>query len=105
MQARQFLLLAFFAYILLDLGSPFVPGAFTFDPADSPDAASAIRARSTVAPRIAPPPFAVAAARPAIEMPSRTTERRAPFASVGWQAHIGYEPPRAADPRPAAEDD
>jgi hypothetical protein len=45
MRLRQTLVVALVAYVALDLCSPFVPGAFSFDPAASVEVAHAIRGR------------------------------------------------------------
>ena len=100
MRARRCLLLVFLAYILLDLGSPFVPGAFTFDPADSVDAVSAARARLAALPRIAPAWFTAMPMPPLPTPVVHTFDGPAP-------AHPTWRPPTiaTADPRPSLDDD
>ena len=111
MRARRCLLLAFFAYILLDLGCPFVPGAFTFDPAQSVDAVSASRLRpsarelaSALPPRVVAAPFAitmpfVGAAEGSLEAAARVP------APARWRPHATRERVGAADPSPSTDDD
>ena len=104
MRARRCLLLAFFAYILLDLGCPFVPGAFTFDPAESVDAAGAYRARPGGLPRAVAAPV-TPAVLPLVARPERSLAGATPvFASVRWEPHATRDRVGASDPAPSADD-
>ncbi len=105
MRLRRLFLLAFFAYVMLDLGCPLVPGAFSFDPADSVDAVSAYRIRPPAGPRDAVVPSAVALAPLPAPAAGQAPEALAVLALVGWRPHAGRDHSLAADPRPSAEDD
>jgi hypothetical protein len=105
MPARRFLLVAFFAYVLLDLGCPSVPGAFSFDPAASVDAVSAYRARPAALPRVAPTPFATTSLRLLAETAGYASGSPSAPSAVGWRPHAVRDHAAAADPRPSVEDD
>ena len=83
---RRCLLLAFFAYVALDLGCPLMPGAFSFDPAGSVEAVSAYRVPSFSAPRIAAQPFVMTAAR-TIPRPTNAPVCASAPAPLRWRAH------------------
>ena len=105
MRVRRFLLLAFLAYVMLDLGCPLVQGAFSFDPADSVDAVSAYRIRPSAAARVAPVPSAAAFAQPRVPSAALAPETPAVLSLVSWRPHADRDQPLSADPRPTAEDD
>jgi hypothetical protein len=105
MWARRCLLLAFFAYVVLDLSCPFVPGAFTFDPADSVDAVSAYRARPASLPRVASVP-STTVALPFVPGTERAVVGAVSALSpVGWRPHAVRERAGTADHVTAADDD
>ena len=103
--ARRLLLLAVFAYVVLDLGCPMVPGAFSFDPADSVDAVSAYRARPALVPRV----VAVPSSRTVVLLPAESATHvahaRVVVSPAGWRPHAGRDRAVAADPRPSLDDD
>jgi hypothetical protein len=103
MRLRRLFLLAFLAYVVLDLCCPLVPGAFSFDPAGSVDAVSAYRGRPPALLRtaLAAPPIAVAPL-PAL---AQTAEPADVPRVAGWCPHAARSETLAADPRPSAEDD
>jgi hypothetical protein len=105
MGVRRLLLLAFFAYVLMDLGCPFVPGAFSFDVADSVEAVSAYRVRAPAVPRVASIPGPVPLTRPLADDPLPATDARPVRSPIAWKPHAGFDYPPAADPRPSLEDD
>jgi hypothetical protein len=105
MPARRFLLVAVFAYVLLDLGCPSVPGAFSFDPADSVDAVSAYRARPPALPRVASVPFATTSVRVFEETAMHAAGSPSAPSPVGWRPHAIRDHAAAPDPRPSVEDD
>ena len=105
MRLRRLLLLAFFAYVALDLGCPMVPGAFSFDPADSVDAVSAYRARSPVFPRV----FALASSIENVGVPLDTAGdgadvRPAGLSPVGWRPHAVRDQATPPGPHTSADD-
>ena len=107
MQVRRLVLLAFFAYVALDLGCPLVPGAFSFDPAESVDAVSAYRARPPALPRVAAATSAMStmmAVRPFVGPVAHTPNVLVVLSFVGWRPHAGRDH-ALADPRPRIEDD
>ena len=105
MRLRRLLLLAFVAYVVLDLGCPLVPGAFSFDPEESVDAVSAYRSRPPAVPRVAVV-VSGAAFAPPLPVPARqASEAPATLSLVGWRPHADRDHTLAADPRPTAEDD
>lgn len=104
MGARRFFLLGFFAYILLDLGCPFVPGAFSFDPAHSVDAVGAYRARPSGLPSVAPAP-ATTFDRRLVAPAVHTAGASSTPALVNWRRHAVRDHAAASDPRPSVEDD
>jgi hypothetical protein len=102
MRVRALLIGAFLAYVALDLGCPLVPGAFSFDPASSVDAASSYRARPLALPvSVAPPSFVltVGAGRGG-DAKAETVGVPLP---VAWRPHAirdhvtASEPPRPVD--------
>jgi hypothetical protein len=105
MPMRRCLLLAFFGYVILDLGCPLVHGAFSFDPAQSVDAVSAYRARPSALARVAPasPPMTADPVR--VEMASPTAAASASQAPVVWRPHAGPDDRHASDARPSVDDD
>ena len=105
MGVRRLLLLAFFAYVTLDLGCPFVPGAFNFEPADSVEAVGGHRLRSPALPRVASTTLAATFMTQPVFAPRRGAEALPTFSPVGWHPHAGGDHTGAADPRPSAEDD
>jgi hypothetical protein len=84
---RSALLAALVAYVVLDLCSPLVPGAFSFDPAESVDAVGAFRARPG-APRIVPAAPDLTAAASAQVVPLRPPDA-SPVVSrrTDWRPH------------------
>jgi hypothetical protein len=105
MGMRRLFLLVFILYVVLDLGCPLVPGAFSFEPADSVDAVSADRTRPPALPRVAVPAPAMAAVPllvPSGKRPPKPAE--VPGFAV-WCPHAARTQTLAADPRPSAEDD
>jgi hypothetical protein len=105
MRLRRLVLLACFAYVVVDLGCPLVPGAFSFDPDDSVDAVSAYRIRPPAAPRVALVPSAVAIALPPAPGAAHEPDAPAAVPLVGWRPHAGRDRTPGADPRPAPDDD
>jgi hypothetical protein len=105
MGIRRLLLLAFAACVLLDLGCPFVPGAFSFDPAESVDAVSAYRARPPALPRVASAPPAMTPPVLPAHVPAQATETPASPSPARWRPHARRDHVAAADPRPSVEDD
>ena len=105
MRARHILLLAFFAYVVLDLGCPMIPGAFSFDPAQSVDAVSAYRARPEALPRVMSVPSSTPAVRLLAETSVPAGEDRAVPSPAAWRPHAGRDHAVAPDPRLSTEDD
>ena len=105
MQVRRLVLLAFFAYAALDLGCPLVPGAFSFDPAESVDAVSAYRARPPALPRVAAAPPAMTAVRLLVDPVAHAPNALVVPSLVGWRPHADRDHALASDPRPRIEDD
>lgn len=105
MRARQLLLLSFFFYVVLDLGCPMIPGAFSFDPAESVDAVSAYRLRPAAVARIVmvppsmPEPLLLADAVRRAAVSPRTRQ------SVDWRPHAGEECVTTPVARPSLDDD
>ena len=87
MGVRRFLLLVFFAYLALDFGSPFVPGVFAFDPADSVDAASTWRARSSDATPVVTAPRVPIVVRPLPEPTLHAEPRPTVRAERAWRPY------------------
>ena len=104
MRAQRALMLAFFAYVVLDLACPLVPGAFSFDPDESVDAVSAYRLRPPAVPRVVAPTFAVAPVRVFVDVATHAAAPSRP-SPVGWRSHAGRDRTAASDPLPSAEDD
>ena len=100
MRVRRLFLLAFFAYVVLDLGCPHVPGAFTFDPADSVEAVSAHRMRPPAFPRVTLTPVI---ATPTPEPRHVATALTMP-SPVRWCPRADRDHVVASDPRPSTED-
>jgi hypothetical protein len=101
---RRTFLVVFFAYVLLDLCCPLVPGAFSFDPAESVEAVAAYRARATALPRAAflPPPVT------STLCPTETAAQGAEPTigpSVERPRHPSRDNLHASDLRPPTEDD
>ena len=97
--------LCFLLYVTLDLSSPFVPGAFTFDPDDCVDgvhgASSQLLRRADASALPARKP----AARPELSPPSPVR----PLAGgrhpvVAWLVDTREDPRSATDPPPPGED-
>lgn len=105
MRARRCLLLALFAYVLLDLGCPFVPGAFSFDPDESVDAVGVYRARPTAAPRVATVPFITATLVPLAHADHGRPGLTAAVPPAGWRPHTARERLGAPEPLPSTDDD
>jgi hypothetical protein len=105
MRARRLVLLAFFAYVVVDLGCPLVPGAFSFDPDDSVDAVSAYRIRPPAGPRVALVPSAGAIALPPAPDAAHAPEAPAVVSLVGWRPHAGRDRTTGMAPRPSPDDD
>lgn len=106
MPVRSLLLLAFLVYVLLDLGCPLVPGAFTFDPAESVDAVSAYRARPPALPRVPPAPPAMTSILVRPDAPGHfAVEASAVPSPAGWRPHAGRDHALASDPCPSLDDD
>ena len=103
MRVPRLFLFAFIVYVVLDLGCPLVPGAFSFDPDDSVDAVSACRARPCPLPRLASMPAVVMA----VPGPAPHALRGGDVAPslVMWRPHAGRDQRLAAEPRPPIEDD
>jgi hypothetical protein len=105
MRAKRALLLAFFAYVVLDLACPLVPGAFSFDPDESVDAVSAHRLRPPAVPRVVAPTFAAAPVRVFVDVATHAAAPSSRLSPVGWQSHAGPDRTAASDPVPSVEDD
>ncbi|MBM3221685.1 MAG: hypothetical protein FJZ38_23940 [Candidatus Rokubacteria bacterium] len=105
MRLSRLLVFVLVAYVGADLGSPLVPGAFTFDPADSVEAAGGYPARPFVVPRVVSPPAAILPLRPAAEGVAHPVRVPDPSSAVPWRPHAGRDHPGARDPRPALDDD
>jgi hypothetical protein len=105
MTLRRLFLLLFFAYVGLDLGSPMVPGAFSFDPDDSVDAVAGDRARPASLPRVASVPASVALIRPLVETAAPVSAARAVPLLVAWRPHASLDRAAGPQPRASAEDD
>jgi hypothetical protein len=107
MRARCPLLLVFLAYVVLDLSSPLVPGAFCFDPDGSVDALSACRTRLAAPARIAGLPSAhVGIGIALVSRDSRTWVSPPAPSPVGWRSHAVHDLAVAApDPSSPIEDD
>lgn len=105
MQVRRLVLLAFFAYVALDLGCPLVPGALSFDPAESVDAVSAYRARPPALPRVTAAPPALTAVRLLVHPVPHAANALVVPSFVGWRPHAGRDHTLASDPRRPIEDD
>ena len=105
MPIRRLLLVVCFAYVLLDLGCPMVPGAFRFDPAESVDAVGAYRVRPAALPRIA----AVLASSMSIPLFEETVapspDSRGVPSLVIWRPHAGRDRGAGPGPRPSTEED
>ena len=104
MRARRLLLLSFF-YVVFDLGCPMIPGAFSFDPAESVDAVSAYRLRPAAAARIVmlppsmPEPLLLADPVRRAAVSPRTRQ------SVDWRPHAAEERATPSVARPSLDDD
>jgi len=87
MPLRNALLAALISYVVLDLCSPLIPGAFSFDPAESVDAVGAFRARPGPVRVVAVPPDLVAVA--AVPVPPSRPSDSSPVVSrlTGWRPH------------------
>ena len=105
MPIRRLLLVVFFAYVVLDLGCPMVPGAFSFDPAESVDAVGAYRVRPAALPRIATVPASAMSIRPLAETVAPSPDSRAVPSLVVWRPHAGRDRAVGSGPRPSTEDD
>jgi hypothetical protein len=102
---RRAFLIVFFAYLLLDLGCPLVPGAFSFDPAESVEAVNACRVRPAGLPRVASLPPPVSSMLSPTETAARSGEEAAIGPSVPRRRHPGRDQLHATDLRPPTEDD
>jgi hypothetical protein len=103
--ARQAILIAFFAYVLLDLGCPLLPGAFSFDPDESVEAVSAARTRAVGVARIA-------SLTPPVTSTSRLTAtdtQAAKTAAIGrpaaWRSDARRDTHYRSDSRSSIDDD
>lgn len=106
MRARRLLLLMFFVYVAVDLGCASVPGAFTFEAADSVEAVGAHRMRAPAMPRlVALPAMTIATLAPPLPQPAPSRDPRTMPSAARWQPHGASAPTAAADPRPAVDDD
>ena len=105
MQMGRLVLLAFFAYVAVDLGCPLVPGAFSFDPAESVDAVSAYRARPPALPRVAAAPPVMMAVRLLVDRVAQVPNAPVVLSLVDWRPHAGRDHALASDPSPRLEDD
>ena len=99
---RRAILIVFFAYVLLDLSCPLLPGAFRFEPAASVEAVNAHRPPAV--PRIdsmgadvTPSP------RPAETIAHGADAPTLPPAP--WRPHAVRDQLGASEPRPPVEDD
>jgi hypothetical protein len=105
MGVRRLLLLAFFAYVVMDLGCPLVPGAFSFDVADSVEAVSAHRMRAPAVPRVVSMPVRAPLMPPLAQDLPHASDVRPLRSPIAWQPHAGFDHIPAAEPRPSLEDD
>lgn len=71
MRLRSALLVFLVAYVVLDLCSPLVPGAFSFDPGESVDAVNACRIRPAALDRVVTVASDVTAVPVVVEVPAR----------------------------------
>jgi hypothetical protein len=103
--ARRAILIALFAYVLLDLGCPLLPGAFSFDPAESVDAVTALRVRPPALPRLASP-LPTVTSTPLL---TQTAAHAAEAPTIGPPAErrrdARRDQRRASDSRSSIEDD
>jgi hypothetical protein len=105
MGLSRLLLLAVFAYVVLDLGCPSIPGAFSFDPADSVDAVSAYRIRPPASPRVVHVAVVTTTVRLSADTGRDVAAHRGEPPAIGWRRHAVGNRAGAADPRPAVDDD
>jgi hypothetical protein len=105
MRLRRLVLLACFAYVVVDLGCPQVPGALSFDPDDSVDAVSAYRIRPPAGPRVALVPSPGALALPPAPDVAHAPDAPAVVPLVGWQPHAGRVRTPRRDAHPSSDDD
>lgn len=102
---RRFFLLALFGYVVLDLACPLVPGAFSFDPAQSVDAVSGYRERPAALARVAAVPPAMTAESVPAETSSHVVAAPAAPPAAVWTPHAGPDDVRASDALPSVDDD
>ena len=105
MRARRIFLLAFFAYVFLDLGCPMIPGAFSFDAADSVDAVSAYRLRPAALPRIVVAPPSTARTDLLGNAPRLVGVSPLSREPVDWRPHAGRDRTSPSKPLPSLDDD
>jgi hypothetical protein len=105
MRLRRLVLLACLVYVVVDLGCPLVPGAFSFDPDDSVDAVSGYRIRPPAGPRVALVPSAAAIALPPTPAAAHASDAPAVVPLVGWRPHAGRDRTPGVDRRPSPDDD
>jgi hypothetical protein len=103
--ARRAILIAFFAYVLLDLACPLLPGAFSFNPAQSVEAVSADRIRPVGVARIASliPPVTWTSRLTA--MATQAAKPPAIGPPAAWRSDARRDQHRRSDSRPPIEDD
>lgn len=101
----RLLLFSFFVYVVLDLGCPMIPGAFSFDPDASVEAVSAYRLRPATSARIVVFP----ATTPAVPLPTDPVRRvgisQVIRSTVDWRPHAAHDRARPSDPRPPVDHD
>jgi hypothetical protein len=103
-RVRALLIVAFLAYVAVDLGCPLIPGAFSFDPASSVDAASPYRARPLALPvSVAPPSFLLTV--PAGRGVDAKAETAGVPPPVAWRPHAIRDHVAAPDPSRSFDDD
>ena len=104
MRTRRILLVAF-AYVVLDLASPMIPGAFSFDPAESVDVVTAVRARPAALSQVGVVPSSPASPCLIAGTIAATTDGSARSPRVPRRSHTGQERSAPSDPGPSPDDD
>ena len=105
MPLARLLLLALFAYVVLDLCCPLVPGAVTFDPDESVEAVNAYRLRPAPSERMTSPrELAITRLRVANPTPLVVRVSRSPVVSMRWRLRTGHDHPQPAHPSVAIDE-
>jgi hypothetical protein len=99
------MLIAVLAYVLLDLGCPLVPGAFSFDPTESVEAVTAHRIPPPVLSRPAAPLATAATSTPRVTRPSHAAVVLTIVPAAEWHHDARRDLRRAAGSDSPTEDD